>query len=109
MAVILGDGTVTFGNGTQMVAASLGEGVLPSLSARAVNTAYYNSSSRLLFVCVNCSSTAGTSGFLVNGVEVARISNSSRWQISFIVPPWSSYIYSATGGTNTIYRWTECN
>jgi len=111
MSVTLGPG-ITFSNGSTMTAPNLGSygGLYKPLASktRTVNTVYYNTSVRLLFVCINCSTTTTTNSFQVNGVEVAQNAGAARWNIAFIVPPGQSYLYYAPSGTNTIYWWTEC-
>jgi hypothetical protein len=108
MAVTLGDGNITFANGSTMNAPSLGESDYPTNITRYVNIIYTNTSSKLLFVNINCGTNSGTNSFRVGGVEVAQNSSASRWNIAFIVPPGLTYEYQAPGGTNTIYWWTEC-
>lgn len=111
MAVILGNGNITYSNGTVQSAPGIGENVQPIdvYFSRNFNTIYYNNSSRLLFVCINCSASVGTNSFQVNGIELAQnAGNGTSWNIGLIVPPGQSYQYYAPSGTPTIYRWTEC-
>ena len=105
MSATLGNGNITFGDGTAQstVASMLGMGQAYSdvTSSRAKSTTYTNSTGKPIFVSVNWSSPIGGQAYLyVNSILASHVEQDryARFQVCGIVPNGSTYSVSSDGG-----------
>jgi hypothetical protein len=102
--------TVIQGQGGQAFASlqSLGYGQTwqDVTASRNVNTTYYNTTGRPLFVSITGLGGASGVDILCNGVKVGFINTSTYTSAAhFIVPPGGSYIWNSSSGTKS--SWSE--
>ena len=112
MSATLGNGNITFGDGTvQSTSASMlgmGQGYSDVTSSRAKSTTYTNSTGKPIFVHVSCGNAFQQSGYLyINGVlaDFSVEDTYARNYVAGIVPDGGTYYVTFTN--QSLYHWCE--